>query len=109
MQLAIVEAGLVRQSPGEKSSAVMSETTSTRRAIRTSVWSVRVAPSPQATAGVEMHAKPGDVVTEGQDLLTLHTDEPERFERALAALEGGVRIGESHAPTPLVLERVAAG
>ena len=36
----------------------------------------------QAGAGVEMHAKPGDRVTEGQPLLTLHTDEPERFDGA---------------------------
>ena len=27
----------------------------------------------------------------GEPLLTLHTDEPERFERALEALEGAVR------------------
>ena len=42
----------------------------------------------QAAAGVEMLAKPGDRVSEGQDLLRLHTDEPERIERALAALRG---------------------
>ena len=63
----------------------------------------------QAAAGVVMHAKPGDAVTEGQDLLTLHTDEPERFERALAALEGGIEVGASYDPVPLVLDRVAAG
>ena len=64
----------------------------------------------QAGAGVEMHAKPGDTVTEGQPLLTLHTDEPERFERALDSLDGGYDIGDgaSYAPTPLVLDRVAA-
>ena len=33
--------------------------------------------------------------TEGQPLLTLHTDEPERFERALAALDGGVVVAEA--------------
>src|SRR4051794_23684701 len=63
----------------------------------------------QAAAGVVMHAKPGDEVTAGQDLLTLHTDEPERFERALAALEGGVAVGASTPATPLVIDRVAAG
>jgi thymidine phosphorylase len=65
----------------------------------------------QAAAGVEMLAKPGDSVTEGQDLLVLHTDEPERFERALAALEGGVVVSEtgtSYVPVPLVIDRVAA-
>jgi thymidine phosphorylase len=63
----------------------------------------------QAGAGVEMHAKPGDTVTEGQQLLTLHTDDPERFERALAALEGGVQVaGDGGAePVPLVIDRVA--
>jgi thymidine phosphorylase len=66
----------------------------------------------QAAAGVVLHAKPGETVTEGQDLLTLHTDEPERFERALAALEGGLEVsapGTAHQPAPLVIERVAAG
>jgi thymidine phosphorylase len=63
----------------------------------------------QAAAGVVMHAKPGDTVTEGQDLLTLHTDEPERFDRALAALDDGIEVGTSYDAVPLVLERVAAG
>ena len=62
----------------------------------------------QAGAGVEWHARPGDEVTEGQPLLTLHTDEPERFDRALASLEDGFEIGESSAydVTPLVLDRI---
>ena len=46
----------------------------------------------QAGAGVELHAKPGDRVTEGQPLLTLHTDTPERFEYALEALEDACDI-----------------
>ncbi|MBL1065736.1 thymidine phosphorylase [Streptomyces sp. 7-21] len=48
----------------------------------------------QAAAGVELHAKPGDRVTEGQPLLTLHTDTPDRFPAALAALaeEDAVRV-----------------
>ena len=65
----------------------------------------------QAAAGVEMLAKPGDQVTEGQDLLRLHTDEPERFERALAALKDGIEVaapGTPYTPTPLVLDRVSS-
>ena len=65
----------------------------------------------QAGAGVRMHAKPGDTVTEGQPLLTLHTDDSERFDRALASLEGGIEIQEAGTPydrTPLVIDRVAA-
>ncbi|HEX7738117.1 MAG TPA: thymidine phosphorylase [Marmoricola sp.] len=61
----------------------------------------------QAGAGVEWHARPGDEVTEGQPLLTLHTDEPERFERALASLEGGFSVGDSFEPTPLIHDRVS--
>jgi thymidine phosphorylase len=66
----------------------------------------------QAAAGVVLHVKPGDPVTEGQPLLTLHTDEPERFERALEALDGGVDVadaGTAYEPVPLVIDRVAAG
>jgi thymidine phosphorylase len=48
----------------------------------------------QAGAGVELHAKPGDTVRAGQPLLTLHTDTPERFERALEALTGAFTIGD---------------
>jgi thymidine phosphorylase len=65
----------------------------------------------QAGAGVEWHARPGDAVTEGSPLLTLHTDEPERFERALSSLEGGYDVaadGSSYEQTPLVLDRVGA-
>jgi thymidine phosphorylase len=46
------------------------------------------------SAGIELHAKPGDTVTKGQPLFTLGTDEPERFERALEAVEGAWAIGE---------------
>ena len=61
----------------------------------------------QAGAGVEWHARPGDTVTAGEPLLTLHTDEPERFERALASLEGGFSVGDSCTPTPLIHDRVS--
>jgi thymidine phosphorylase len=46
-------------------------------------------------AGIDLHAKPGDTVTKGQPLFTLHTNESERFARALEALEGGYRIGSA--------------
>ena len=62
----------------------------------------------QAGAGVEMHAKPGDSVTTGQPLLTLHTDTPERFDRAVASLEGAWTIGEDRPERPdVVMERIA--
>ncbi|GAB3044344.1 thymidine phosphorylase [Sediminivirga luteola] len=46
----------------------------------------------QAGAGVEIHVKPGETVTAGQPLLTLHTDEPERFGRALEVLRDAVTV-----------------
>ncbi|BFV58903.1 thymidine phosphorylase [Kitasatospora sp. CMC57] len=64
----------------------------------------------QAGAGVEMHAKPGDEVTAGQPLLTLHTDTPERYDYAMEALAGGVTIspeGTAFTPNPIVLDRIA--
>lgn len=63
----------------------------------------------QAGAGVELHARPGDRVTRGQPLLTLHTDTPERFGRAHEALDGAWRIS-AQAPTtgPVVLDRITA-
>ena len=64
----------------------------------------------QDGAGVVWHARPGDEVTEGQPLMTLHTDEPERFERALASLEGGYDVepaGSAYEPGPILLDRIS--
>jgi thymidine phosphorylase len=64
----------------------------------------------QAGAGIELHAKPGDTVVAGQPLLTLHTDTPEKFDYALAALEGGYDIapaGTAFTADPIVLDRIA--
>lgn len=63
----------------------------------------------QAGAGVEIHAKPGEMIKAGAPLFTLHTDETPRFERALAALEGAVRIsstGEKVERLPLIIEKI---
>ncbi|MFF5702359.1 thymidine phosphorylase [Streptomyces sp. NPDC012794] len=64
----------------------------------------------QAGAGIELHAKPGDTVAAGQPLMTLHTDTPEKFEYALASLEGCYDIapaGTAYSATPIVLDRIA--
>jgi thymidine phosphorylase len=62
----------------------------------------------QAGAGVVWHARPGDVVREGEPLFTLHSDDADRFGRALQALEGGYDVGEASAydATPLVIDRI---
>jgi len=64
----------------------------------------------QAGAGVELHAKPGDYVKQGAPIMTLFTDEPARFERALEVLTGAVIIVEGGIVDrlPLVLERIEA-
>ena len=62
----------------------------------------------QAGAGVQLHAKPGEEIKAGQLLMTLHTDDPERFLRALEILEGCVTIipnGEVKR-LPLIVERI---
>jgi thymidine phosphorylase len=64
----------------------------------------------QAGAGIEMHAKPGAVVRTGDPLMTLHTDTPERFVRAIEALVGSCFIApEGSLPDllPLVIERIS--
>ncbi|GAA4578788.1 thymidine phosphorylase [Planotetraspora phitsanulokensis] len=63
-----------------------------------------------AGAGIMLHAKPGDVVTEGRPLMTLHADETARFERALEALEGAYTIGQDGEADllPLVIDRITA-
>ena len=64
----------------------------------------------QAGAGVELHHKPGATVRGGEPLMTLHTDEPERFARALEALDGGFTIApEGSRPDlpPIVIDRIS--
>ncbi len=63
----------------------------------------------QAGAGVVWHARPGDTVRAGEPLFTLLTDTPERFDRALASLEGGYDIepsGTAFTAQPLVIDRI---
>ena len=58
-----------------------------------------------AAAGVEMLAKPGDRVTAGAPLLRLHTDDPDRFARALSALDGAVSVGPAAEQTAVPADR----
>ncbi|WP_155360523.1 thymidine phosphorylase [Acrocarpospora macrocephala] len=61
-------------------------------------------------AGITLHAKPGDIVRVGQPLLTLHTDETARFDRALQSLDGAYEVSAASDPTllPLVIDRIEA-
>ena len=60
----------------------------------------------QLGAGIEIHAKPGDKVSAGAPLFTLHTDKPELFERAKESLIGAVEFDSNYQRLPLVLERI---
>ncbi|MGO1973321.1 MAG: thymidine phosphorylase [Propionibacteriaceae bacterium] len=62
----------------------------------------------QAAAGVRLHAKPGDRVTAGDPLVTLLTDTPDRFDRALAALADAWSISDAEpAGRPVVIDRIS--
>jgi len=61
----------------------------------------------QFGAGVILHVKRGDRVEKGQPLLTLYTDEAERFARAKDALVGGIKIeSEAKSQPSLILDHI---
>ena len=63
----------------------------------------------QLGAGIEIHAKPGDIVKAGDKVLTLHSDESARFDRAKEALVDAFSIGGKDDQVnrlPLVIERI---
>ncbi|WP_435299588.1 thymidine phosphorylase [Timonella sp. A28] len=63
----------------------------------------------QAGAGIELHVKPGDHVTQGQPVMTLHTDTPERFPRALELAQSSFEVS-AQAPAhaqQLILDRIS--
>ena len=62
----------------------------------------------QAGAGVVWHARPGDAVTRGSAAVHPAQRRPDRFARALEALDGGYDVGDAAAyvPQPLVIDRV---
>lgn len=66
----------------------------------------------QHAAGIDLAVKPGDEVRKGDVLFTLSADEPERFERALQAVDGAYEIADAgaeiHTGGPLVAGRVTA-
>ena len=64
----------------------------------------------QFGAGIILHAKRGEKIEKGAPLMTLYTDEAERFERAVEALSGGIKIESelSTTFTPLILDRINA-
>ena len=61
----------------------------------------------QFGAGITLHAQLGDKVTAGQPLLTLFTDEAERFDRALEAIDGHIQVSKEAQPArKIILDRI---
>ncbi|WP_353988460.1 thymidine phosphorylase [Ruicaihuangia caeni] len=64
----------------------------------------------QHAAGIDLHAKPGDRVREGDPLFTLSADEPARFARALEVLDSAWAIGDEGDAVedggPLIADRI---
>jgi len=60
----------------------------------------------QFGAGIVLNKVQGESVTAGEPLMTLFTDNEERFDRAMESLSGGIEIGDSAAERRLLLGRV---
>lgn len=75
---------------------------------------IRLGEEVDLTAGVEMHAKPGESIQSGQAVMTLHTSDlssrgTSRFDAAVAALVESYRVGTGTEYQPresLILERI---
>jgi thymidine phosphorylase len=64
----------------------------------------------QSGAGLRIHRRPGEPVSAGEPLFTLYTETPERFEAAIAELDGGFSVGDQAPPErPLVIDRITSG
>ncbi|MFC3849418.1 thymidine phosphorylase [Corynebacterium hansenii] len=63
----------------------------------------------QAGAGIELHVDLGETVTKGQKLFTLHTDDEERFDRALESALPGVAVeaGGTAPERKVIIDRIS--
>lgn len=63
----------------------------------------------QYGTGIRIHRRPGEPVTAGEPLFTLYTDTAERFDAAMAELDGAWSIGDTPPPRrPLIIDRIAS-
>lgn len=58
----------------------------------------------QATAGIRLHAKPGDTITAGQPLLSLYTETPDRIEPAVQILEHAIDTTRTFTAPELIID-----
>jgi thymidine phosphorylase len=61
----------------------------------------------QSGAGLRIHRRPGEPVAAGEAVFTLYTDTQERFEAAMAEMDGAWSVGDT-APKlrPLIIDRI---
>ena len=58
----------------------------------------------QATAGIRLHAKPGDPVTAGQPLMTLYTETPDEFGPATDLLLTAVDTATAYTAPEVIID-----
>ena len=58
----------------------------------------------QATAGIRLHAKPGDRITAGQPLMTLYTETQDRIPAAQELLESAIDVADTFAAPDLIID-----
>ncbi len=58
----------------------------------------------QATAGIRLHAKPGDTIAAGQPLFTLYTETPEHFAPATELLDDAVDVADSYTAPNVIID-----
>jgi thymidine phosphorylase len=81
-------------------------------AVGLAVWRLgagRSAPGEQVQsgAGLMIHRRPGEPVAAGETVFTLYTETPERFDAAMAELDGGWSVGDSvPVRRPLIIDRI---
>lgn len=64
----------------------------------------------QPGAGLRIHRKVGEPVSAGEPLFTLYTETPDRFEGAIAELDGAWSVGDAAPPPrPLIIDRITSG
>nr|WP_090345957.1 thymidine phosphorylase [Mycolicibacterium malmesburyense]CRL78527.1 thymidine phosphorylase [Mycolicibacterium malmesburyense] len=64
----------------------------------------------QPGAGLHIHRRVGDPVSAGEPLFTLYTETPDRFEGAIAELDGNWAVGDAAPPSrPLIIDRITSG
>lgn len=60
----------------------------------------------QFGAGIVLNKVQGETVAKGEPLMTLYTDDEERFARAMESVEGGIEIGATASPRMLLLDQI---